>query len=171
MTAANRQPRILYRQSQPPSRCHRSMPMPPTHPQYIMISRANESVRGTSLRVSTSAARVRPQAKSSFANPSTTYRHRGCAVIYDAASLRFDLVGQSIVVFALAEAPFIFRHARSIVGKMLLVGDRRHLSNYFLDLRMGQGLIAEVALLLKLILHKVVMMVNLNDFFIHNLIA
>lgn len=54
---------------------------------------------------------------------------------------------------------------------MLLVGDRRHLSNYFLDLRMGQGLIAEVALLLKLILHKVVMMVNLNDFFIHNLIA
>ena len=75
------------------------------------------------------------------------------------------------MVFALAEAPFIFRHARSIVGKMLLVGGRRHLSNYFLDLRMGQGLIAEVALLLKLILHKVVMMVNLNDFFIHNLIA
>ena len=86
--------------------------------------------------------------------------------------LRLDLVGQSIVVFALAKTTFIFRHGRSIVGQMMLVGDGRHLRGHFLDLRVGQGLNAEVVIFLKLVLHDIVAAVNLRDYvFIHNLIA
>ena len=56
--------------------------------------------------------------------------------------------------------------------KIFLVGDGRHLRSHFLDLRVCQGLNAEVVILLKLIFHEVVAPVNLCDYvLIHNLIA
>ena len=87
-------------------------------------------------------------------------------------ALRFYLVRQSVVVFALAEATLIFRHGRNIVGQMMLVDYGRHLCGHFLDLRVCQGLNTEVVILLKLILHEVVAAVNLSDYvLIYNLIA
>ena len=78
---------------------------------------------------------------------------------------RFYFVRERIVVFALAEATFIFRHGRSIIGQMMLVGNGLHLCGHFFDLRMGQGLNAEVVIFLKLVLHEVVAAVNLCDNF------
>ncbi len=85
---------------------------------------------------------------------------------------RLDLVRQSVVVFALAEATFIFRQGRSIVGQMMLVGDGRHLRGHFLDLRVGKGLNAEVIILLKLIFYKFGFAQRIgNKITIHNLIV
>mgnify|MGYP007056094675 FL=1 len=58
--------------------------------------------------------------------------------------LPLDLVRQIVVVFTLAEATFIFRDGRGIVGQMMLVGDGRNLCGLFLDLRVCHGLNAEV---------------------------
>ena len=70
--------------------------------------------------------------------------------------LRLDLIGERVVVFALAEATFIFRRGRGIIGQKMLVGNGLHLCGHFFDLRMGKGLYAEVVILLKLIVHHIV---------------
>ena len=48
---------------------------------------------------------------------------------------RLDFIRKRIVVFALAEATFIFRHGGSIIGQMMLVGNGLHLCGHFFDLR------------------------------------
>ena len=86
--------------------------------------------------------------------------------------LRLDFVGQRVVVFALAEATFIFRLGRSIIGQMMLVGNGLHLCGHFFDLRMGQGLNAEVVIFLKLVLDNVMATVESgNNILVKNLIA
>ena len=70
--------------------------------------------------------------------------------------LRLDLVGQSIVVFALAKTTFIFRHGRSIVGQMMLVGDGLDLCGHFFDLLVSESLNTEIVVFLNLILDELV---------------
>lgn len=83
--------------------------------------------------------------------------------------LRLDFVRQRIVVgtFALLGMLVGGGGERNVFGH-----DSFHLRGHFLDLRMGQGLYAEVVILLKLIVHHIVAAVNLRDYVsIHNLIA
>lgn len=85
---------------------------------------------------------------------------------------RLDFIRKRIVVFALAEATFIFRHGRGIIGQVMLVGNGLHLCGHFFDLRMGQGLNAEVVILLNLINDKVCLGRRIgNKITVHNLIA
>ncbi len=63
---------------------------------------------------------------------------------------------------------YVFQH---VIKKRLAyfdtasVGNGLHLCGHFFDLRMGQGLNAEVVIFLKLVLHEVVAAVNLCDNF------
>ena len=83
--------------------------------------------------------------------------------------LSLDVVRQRIVV---GSFPFL-RLLVGFGGKWNMLGhDGFHLRGHFLDLRMSQGLNAEVVILLKLIVHDIVAAVNLRDYVtVHNLIA
>ena len=83
--------------------------------------------------------------------------------------LRLDFVGQCVVVGALALLWLLvcFGGERNVFGH-----DSFHLRGHFFDLRMGQGLNAEVVIFLKLIVQHIVAAVNLRDYVsVHNLIA